>query len=380
MKWRIAIVVLGAAILVAFAWTQSVHDIVHRLPFDVEALKLRLAVWQWLAMAGLAVAGAIVGFAAAVVCGWTMKVRERAAPALSSPAARRGVRRSIGLLSCAGFWWSAIPGLELPANRLSGVMFAIQVLTVVAGAWLLYSLWDGLCDALIEKAAATDRRAERLLVPVTRKLVRFLIVLGGSLIGLAWIGANVAGVLAGLGIGGLAVALAAKDSVENVFGSLTILFDMPFAIGDWVKIGPVDGVVEEINLRSTRIRTFQDSMITLPNSNLIKASVENFGARRFRQLEVKMAVPFDTAEDSVDAFCSELKAAIAERPTTRREPIYVVRHDFADAGLVVMIQCFIECDTFAQELEERQAILRQATVLARAHHVRMAGSPRAEAG
>src|SRR5213075_891075 len=144
---------------------------------------------------------------------------------------------------------------------------------------------NAFCDYLIHRSESVDKRTERLLVPVTRKFVAVIILIGGLLVE-AWVlfgGQHGAEAIAGLGIGGLAVALAAKDSVENVFGSLTILFDMPFALGDWVKIDKVEGVVEEINLRSTRIRTFEDSLITLPNSNLIKASVENFGARRFRR-------------------------------------------------------------------------------------------------
>ena len=272
------------------------------------------------------------------------------------------------------FWWSALPTLEPAEKLLFGATRALQGLAVAAGIWLVYSLWDGLCDVILERTAA-DRRAEKLLVPVTRKLVRFLIVLGGSLVGLAWIGANVAGVLAGLGIGGLAVALAAKDSVENVFGSLTILFDMPFAIGDWVRIGPVDGVVEEINLRSTRIRTFEDSMITLPNSNLIKASVENFGARRYRHVKLRLTVPFDTPEEALVGFCADLREAVRALPQTRDDPLHVAMNDLADTGVVVLVECFIECDTYAEELKEREAVLRSLVHLARARGIRAAGSP-----
>ncbi len=286
----------------------------------------------------------------------------------------RGVRRSIGLLAGVLFWWGSLPALEFTDTWLHGATRVIQGLIVAAAVWLVYSLWDGLCNVIMERAAAMDRRAEKLLVPVTRKLVRFLIVLGGSLIGLAWIGANVAGVLAGLGIGGLAVALAAKDSIENIFGSLTILFDMPFAIGDWVKIGAVDGIVEEINLRSTRIRTFQDSMVTLPNSNLIRASVENYGARRFRQLKLRLSVPFDTPEEALTGFCSDLDAALRALTWTRREPVYVHPYEMTDAGIVVLIECFIECETYEEELVARDVVLRETAQAARKHGVRAVGS------
>jgi MscS family membrane protein len=370
MKYRALLVLLPAAALAAFVATQDLHLMILGLPFDVGQMKFGMWVWQWIALAGLLVASALIGYAASVAARAVSALGERIGTPQTSRSARRGARRSIGLLTAALFWQPILPGLELTGTWARWIGLAVQGITVAAAIWLVYSVWDGLCDAMTEKAAALDHRAEKLLVPVTRKLVRFLIVLTGALIGMAWMGANVAGVMAGLGIGGLAVALAAKDSVENIFGSLTILLDMPFAIGDWVKIGPVDGVVEEINLRSTRIRTFQDSLITLPNSNLIKASVENFGARRYRQLSVQFTVPLDTKPEALDAFTDDLKAFVLARPKTRRDPFYVAVNDLTDAGLIVLMQFFIESETYEEELAERSAILRHTAGLSVKHGLR----------
>jgi MscS family membrane protein len=367
-------VAAGAVILAVFVASVDFHAVATHLRIETERQMLGLGVWQWLASIAVILAGTLVGHAVSVLCGWAHALRDRTDAPSATDAARHGVRRSLGLLAGVAFCWAALKRVELGEAWLFVATRAAQVVFSAAAIWLVYSMWDGLCDVILERTA-NDRRAEKLLVPVTRKLVRFFIVLGGALIGLASMGANVAGVLAGLGIGGLAVALAAKDSVENIFGSLTILFDMPFAIGDWVRIGAVDGVVEEINLRSTRIRTFQDSMITLPNSNLIKASVENFGLRRFRQLKMRLTVPFETPEESLAAFCTDLREAVRALPRTRGDRMNVSTYDLADAGVVLLIECFIECETYEEELEEREAVLHSLLRIARTHGIRAAVNP-----
>src|SRR5205085_10627722 len=110
-----------------------------------------------------------------------------------------------------------------------------------------------------------------------------------------------------------------KDSVENVFGSLTILFDMPFALGDWVKIDKYEGIVEEINLRSTRIRTFEDSVITLPNSNLIKAAVENYGARRYRRQRFQIRVSYANRAENLDRFIASVRKYVDSVPQATKD-------------------------------------------------------------
>ena len=118
------------------------------------------------------------------------------------------------------------------------------------------------------------------------------------------------GILTGLGIGGLAFALAAKDTLSNLFGSLTVLIDKPFRIGDWVNIGGIEGIIEEVGLRSTRIRTFYDSLITVPNGTLTNVHVDNYGQRRSRRLNTKIGVQYDTPPERLEAFCEGIRELI----------------------------------------------------------------------
>jgi MscS family membrane protein len=161
------------------------------------------------------------------------------------------------------------------------------------------------------------------------------------------------------------IALAAKDSVENIFGSLTILFDMPFGIGDWVKIGPdVNGIVEEINLRSTRVRTFDDSVITVPNSNLTKAAVENFGARRQRRINLTLGISHQNELDHVLTFADKLRDYMRTHANIRQDNAYAYVTGLTDAGVSVLVQGYIMTADYEEELRIRQELVEAMARLA----------------
>lgn len=361
MKDRVLLIVAALfAAVTFFIWPQLAFR-VENLPFETHAKALGLEIWQWICMGIMLAMAAAVAFVVSNAVKLIFKLKVRFAPSSSSKQAQRGIRRSIGLLSAVYLCEVAVISIDFPLPWERNVGKTIQILLVFGFVWLIYSLWDALCDTLLIRSEELSQRAEKILIPIARKLVRFLIVVGGALIGFAWMGANVVGALAGLGIGGLAVALAAKDSLENILGSLTLLFDMPFGIGDWVKIGATEGAVEEINIRSTRIRTGEDSMVTLPNSNLINASVENFGARRFRRFRTQIIVSWQTRSSAIESFCSSLKNDIEAMPIVRQDGLFVAPTEAKEFGLAVLVQCLIECPTIDEEIAAKSCILTAAS-------------------
>ena len=124
--------------------------------------------------------------------------------------------------------------------------------------------------------------------------------------------------IAGLGIGGLAVAMAAKETIENLFGSVTVICDRPFDIGDWIKMSDVEGTVETMGFRSTRVRTFYGSLVTIPNSKMLKANVDNLGKRPSRRYVTKLGVVYATPPDKIDAFCEAIRTLILTQPLTKK--------------------------------------------------------------
>jgi MscS family membrane protein len=255
--------------------------------------------------------------------------------------------------------------LELPEGAHQTVSRLLQTVVIFGLVLLAYAFWDAASDRLAGRKIGDDH-AEKVLVPMATKFVRALIFIIGVLVALAFVhGVNVTAVVASLGIGGLVVALAAKDSVENLFGSITILFDMPFGIGDWVRVGDVDGVVEEINLRSTRIRTFEDSIITLPNSNLIKAHVENMGRRRYRRVRTVLGLEYATTPEKMDQFCDRIREMLRDHPKVRPGFERCAFNDFADSSLNVLLYTYIETRDYNEELALRHGLMMEIMRIAR---------------
>ncbi|HWD38753.1 MAG TPA: mechanosensitive ion channel domain-containing protein, partial [Fimbriimonas sp.] len=297
--------------------------------------------WQWIGL------GIILGtcWAAGIVVRYLTRrltvLRDQFVPHPMLEPTRLSISRSAGLLCGALFASAMIPDLKLELHNrpfVTNLEYGINAIEIVAGILLIYGFWDAICDTIAARATGHER-AERLLVPMMRKFVRALIIVGGIVwaINVYFGTKTLTGLIAGLGVTGLVVALAAKDSVENVFGSLTILFDMPFAIGDWVKIDAVQGTVEQINLRSTRIRTAQDTLINLPNANLIRAAVENFGARRFRVQKLTIRLSFASDPDGIERFCEALREYLDSQPQVAKGKTLVDLDEPTESSVGVVV-------------------------------------------
>lgn len=333
---------------------------------------LGLLGWQWAGLAILLGISLLLGYWSRQIATVMLRARYRVPGLEFSQSSKRGTRRAAAILVAALIWSLVLPSLSLPSEAEVLAFRIVQLVSTVAFIWLVVSLWNAFCDILLHRSEAIDKKTERLLVPVTRKLVTAVIIIGGIFTSLAAFGLPVVNIIAGLGIGGLAVALAAKDSVENVFGSLTILFDMPFALGDWVKIDKVEGIVEQINLRSTRIRTFEDSMITLPNSNLIKASVENFGARRFRRQRFTLRLSHESEADQVEKFCEDLRAFMKTAEGLAHDKTIVELNEITEQWIGVLVICYLDAAAPVDELRVRSGLMAQALRLARKRKLKFA--------
>jgi len=330
------------------------------------ALLFGVTTWQYLLLAILTVLAAIAYGLGQTLAISIASFRDRLAdlPPLETLPLRRA--SGIVLASLTLRWF--IDTAALAAHPAKIAALALDSALILGVMLLATAIWDAVCDR-IAKRASNNERAERLLVPITRKMVRVLIIFAAVFLILGVYGINATGLIAGLGIGGIALALAAKDSVENVFGSLTILFDMPFALGDWVKIDKVEGVVEEINLRSTRIRTFEDTVIMLPNANLIRAGVENFGARRTRRQRISVRLSYDVDTARLSAYTDAIRSYLATCPHVPPDRSIVALEDFAEPSMGLLIQTYFFADTQAAELEFRDALLREVLRLREVHGV-----------
>lgn len=189
----------------------------------------------------------------------------------------------------------------------------IQFLYIFSLGWFLYNLIDIVELALMQLAARTPSKLDDMLVPLIRKTLRvFLVIIFALLVAQNVFGLNITSWLAGLGIAGLAVSLAAQDSVKNLFGSITVFLDHPFAVGDRILFDGIDGTVEEIGFRSTKVRTLTGHLVTIPNMKFIDGTVENVSRRPNIRRILDVTIPYDTPPEKVQQALTIIRSILAE--------------------------------------------------------------------
>ncbi len=195
------------------------------------------------------------------------------------------------------------------------------------------------------KTKTGDSPLDRQLLPVLRKALKVFIIGIAFLVIIQNLGYNVVSLLTGLGIGGLAVALAAQQTLSNLFGSITIFADKPFKIGDWVEVDKFMGTIETIGLRSTRLRTFGGSLVTIPNSKMADSYIENVARRPFIRKVYTLGVTYDTGYEKMGKTLEIVREIYNNHPSTERAWVYFM--DFGAHSLD--IQIFHWCKYLAYE-------------------------------
>jgi MscS family membrane protein len=314
-----------------------------------------LEYWQWLALAILIFVGVL---AERVLTFFLQRIVARQ---LSRQLAGRTVEdslvtasmRPLGLVAMAVVWWLGLLALGLPPQALAILLVAVKFFAIASVVWAAYRAVDVGAAVLESYAAGTDTKYDDLLIPLLRSSAKIFIAAFGTVFLADNLNINITGLLAGLGIGGIAFALAAQDTVKNFFGSVTVLLDRPFQVGDWVVIGKIEGTVETVGFRSTRIRTFYNSLVTLPNSNLISAEVDNYGARRYRRWKTHLGVAYDTPPEKVDVLCEGIRELVRRHPYTRKDYFHVYLNQYGPSSLDILLYIFWETPDWATELRER---------------------------
>ncbi len=344
----------------------DLHTLKRRLPHWAQRPVLGVAAWQLLGLLLIAAAGALLRFAIAGVLVW------RAGAVL----ARFGVdvtrerlvvvARPLGTLALAAMLALGTPSLALPGEAAVVVMFVVRITAALAALAFCYRVVDVVAEQIVKRTPHSTGKMDEHLVPLVRRILKVVVVTLAAVLLLEAFDINVGSLIAGLGIGGLAVALAAKDTIGNFFGSVAIFLDRPFQIGDWVVLGPdVEGAVEHVGFRSTQIRTIRDTVVSVPNARLTDGNIENFGARRARRVSVTAGLQYGTTPEQAEAFCDGVRAIVAAHPHTRKEDVDVHLHDFGDSALAFMVHFYVVRPTWSGELRVRHEVLLDIVRLAR---------------
>jgi len=206
------------------------------------------------------------------------------------------------------------------------------------------------------------------ITPLATKTLKVMVIIIGSLMILQNLGAEVTPILAGLGLGGMALAFAAQDTVANVFGTITILLDSPFKIGDQVKIADIEGKVEEVGFRSTRIRTLSNSLVTLSNSYVAKEKIENIneknGLCRFRQT---LGFSYSSEIANIESYCENVRYFLKQEPNIIQDKVTIQINELAESSINILIVFHYKTDEIRTESNQTQYFIVSLYKLAQQH-------------
>ncbi len=262
-------------------------------------------------------------------------------------------------IACMQLHWPA--SWHLSTEESFGIRFVIwkafQFSIIISLTWILTRLIDFFGIVLLYRARMTSTRSDDQLVPFIKETIKILFVILSLFVSLGVVfNVNVASLIAGLGIGGIAIALAAKDTLENLLGSFAIFLDKPFSLGDLVKVGSVHGKVEKIGFRSTQIRTFEKTLISVPNKKMIDADLENISMRSMIRALFPLVLRFETPVDQIEKFREEALNHLKQKQDVIQDPPPSIRLDrITESGVELQFLFFInttDADVFAIRREE----------------------------
>jgi MscS family membrane protein len=285
------------------------------------------------------------------------------------PADDRDLRswvRPIGFLAACGMLVEGVALLDMRIDVAGSLLAVLVPACSFAAALAAYQLIDPILK-LVAGPSLTRQGATTLAAmgyPVISLVLKILVVAFGLAALLELFEFDIGTVLAGLGIGGLAFALAAQDTLKNFFGSLMLIADRTFRVGDLVQIGGNEGVVESVGLRTTRIRGLDDSLQTIPNADLTTAHVTNFGARRHRRFRTVLTVPHGTSPDLLIEFRDGILGLIRSHPGVLQEKQEVALNDLGSPGIQILVQVLFDVTDGHAELIARDGLILEIIRLA----------------
>lgn len=232
----------------------------------------------------------------------------------------------------------------------------IQFLMALAVTWIGLRIVDFVGLLLLKQAEKTEGKMDDQLIPFIKDFFKvvfvifsFFFILNGIL------GVNITGLMAGIGIGGLAIALAAQQSLENLLGSFTIFLDKPFVVGDFIQVGDVQGVVEKVGFRSTRIRTIEKSFVTLPNKMIVDSTLDNLTLRTFRRVRFLIGVTYDTSNEQIEAIVKDIQKYLDDHSNTNEDGI-VGFYEFGDNSLNILVQYYADHSDWATFVKLKEEV------------------------
>lgn len=266
----------------------------------------------------------------------------------------------------------AILVLKIPENILQQVnkAFKISIIILVANGLANTFNTDSELLSRLQTRFNIDEDDNRL--NFIYKIIRASIYVVAALIVIMELGYNINGIIAGFGIGGVILTLAAQDTAKNVFGGLMLIIDKPFKVGDWIETTHFEGNVEDITFRSTRIRTFENSVVNIPNSILANESIVNWSKMEKRRYKLDLKLSLDTSMDVIENLIDKIYFMLKNHPNVINDDTYVKFDEIKEDGIDIMIYVFTNSIDYASYLNAKEHINKNILEILEHENIKLA--------
>jgi MscS family membrane protein len=325
------------------------------LPSWVKARIAGLATWQWLGLGfGLFIGGLLI-------FGSHRATRRRVDDSENASGARwSALLVPLAVILVGGLFVPLLTAvLRIGGATRVAIDYAQTGAVFLGAAWLALVVSVVVGEAIVASERLTSRSLDSQLIRLGTRLVGLVAAAAILIEGGDELGFPAYSVLAGLGVGGLAVALAARDTIANLIGSLLITIEKPFRVGHVVRIGGTEGTVEDVGFRSTRIRTPDNSLVTIPSSVVVNSTVENLSIRTKRRQRFFIQVMYDTPREKVEEIVTRIRQLIVDHPLAEESTCQVRFNNFAESSLDILVIFNLMVEDLASELRERESVLLQ---------------------
>ncbi len=247
--------------------------------------------------------------------------------------------------------------LEVSSGGMAFVVGITRTLIIIAIALTVYRLVEVVVLSRRHLFRFTGLAIDEALLPFIRTGIRLLAISLALVIIVQIWGYDVSGLIAGLGIGGLAISLAAQETLSNIFGFAAIVSDRPFVVGEYVVTKDVEGVIERVGLRSTRVRQLDQAIVAVPNSVLAASPILNWSRLAKRRIDFILGVTYSTRPDDMEELLHRLRTMLSERETVDSNAIIVYFIEFGASALNVMVRCYVNIADWTEFTAEKERIL-----------------------
>lgn len=317
-----------------------------------------LAWWQWIAVVGNVLLALLIGRIAVRLVTWSLRRVVAHTETTLDDELMVKLASPLRMLGAVAVYRLAIPLVELPAHRAATITEALLAVLAVAVVWGVLRAIDVLMMHAGTATWAQRRPASRALLSLVGRTLKVVVVIIAAVGFLGAVGLPIGSLLAGLGIGGIAIAFGAQKTVENLFGAFALGVDQPLREGDFVKVeADLMGTVESVGLRSTRVRTPDRTLVTLPNGRLADMKIETFAVRDRCRFATTLGLTYGTTASQLRAVTASIEKLLRDHPKIWPEDIVVRFMAFGDSSLDIEIVCWFQTADFGEFRAMREDVL-----------------------